>query len=311
MRNLSRVALGDKVLKALELKRDPFLPPRKLGDIFYGHDAAQVDVVLWDAVLRPGICAIIGEVGSGKSLAVERFRQHELLTKNQYAVSQVALHRPDQMGPHHLCKQVLFDLMGDMHQYKELVAINTSIRKNLFELADKGVRPVAIIEDAHLLPWQTLRDVKTLYEMTDRIVPLIGIVLVGQPELQAKLAQQNLRQVAQRCRVYQMQGLRTDLSQYVRHLFQRAGVNGGDYFDPESFKVLQDHPGVCTPLEVNHVCTLALGLKWKNSEERVTRELMLEALSLRDGNDEIDLPVATARPEQATPAPAQKKAVGA
>lgn len=308
MRNQSRAALGPTVLKALELKRDPFLPPRKLNDIFYGHDAAQVEVCMWDAIERPGITAICGEVGSGKSLAVEYFHQKELATKNQYKVSRVALHRTDQMGPHHLCKQILFDVTGDMYQYKELVAIDVAMRQMSARLMEGGQRLVVIIEEAHLVPMSTLRDVKTLSEMPKLLQPNVALVMVGQPELEARLNQENLRQLAQRCRIYKMQGLRSDLGQYVRHCFQRAGANAGDHFDPEALKMLQDHPSVQTPLEVNHVCTLALGLKWKNSEERVSRELMLDALSLRDGTDEIDISAPAARTEQAAPPVARKAA---
>ena len=308
MRINTRAALPSAVLKALELKRDPFLPPRKINDIFYGHDAAQVEACMWEAIDRPVITAISGEVGSGKSLAVERFCQQELLAKKQYSVSRVALHRTDKMGPHHLCKQVLFDVTGDMYEYKELVAISTAMKQLTARLDEGGARLVVILEEAHLVPTSTLRDVKTLSEMPKLLRPNVSVVMVGQPELEARLNQENLRQLGQRTRIYKMQGLRSDLGQYVRHCFQRAGSNAGDFFDPEALKVLQDHPGVQTPLEVNHCCTLALGLRWKNSEERVSRELMLEALSMRDGTEEIDLSASTARTEQAAPPVARKAA---
>lgn len=302
MRNITRIDLPEKLLKDLGLKRDPFLPPQKVQDIFYGTDASLLEIALQDTVNRPGICAVSGEVGSGKTLLVEYFRQTQLMPKKQYLVSRCAMHRPDQVRTTHLCKKILYDFRGDLHQYKELVAIAEAVRRAIEDLAENDVRPVILIEDAHLLPFPTLRDLKTLYEIADRLAPKLALILVGQPELKVRLDQENLRQLTQRCRLYEMKGLKSDLGQYVRHLFQRAGANAGDLFEPEAFKALASrYERGIAPLEANHLCAMALILIWREKEPRVTREIMLDAISLRDKDRDLDVEVATATAAEAPP----------
>jgi len=305
MRNITRAALPPETLQKMGLKRDPFAPPKSPRDVFWGNDAAQIQVVMFDAITRPGIAAITGEVGSGKSIAVRMFVENELRRKKQYVVSHVHLHEVSLTRTSHVLKKVLNDFIGDPFTYRELVVIAEKMRTTFEELHATGTRPVIILEDAHLLPTQTLRDLKIVYELGSTLEPLVGIVLVGQQELRTRLDREDLRQLTQRTRVYAMHGLEGDLPQYVAHLFKRCGSDAGDWFDQEALKVLMAYPGLSTPLEVNYACTRALQYAWRTGEGRVTREVVMEVLSQHD--DEVDTAAADAVPSTAAAQPGRKR----
>lgn len=67
-----------------------------------------------------------------------------------------------------------------------------------------GRSHVLVIEEAHALPIPTLKHLKRFMELEDGFKKLLGIILIGQPELAMKLSEQSqeAREVVQRCHVW-------------------------------------------------------------------------------------------------------------
>ena len=289
MRSIHHVDVHDQALAHFGLRRDPFnWLPKKLTDFFYGKDMAFIEIALWRTIDLPGIMALIGEVGSGKSSAVRRFVEKDLSKKKQYAVSWVNVPQLRRIDMGHVLQQILFDFLDDFHTGMGMMKQAQTVRQLVDEFADDGVRPVVIVEDAHLMGIQPLRDLKLLYELHHRLHPNLAIILVGQPELRQKLQRQDLRQLDQRTRLHTTLGLTDDTITYVKHRVERVGGNTGDLFEPDALKELVAHPGISTPLEVNAMCAMALNYAWKQGAERITRELMFAVLSAHD--DEASSP---------------------
>src|SRR5260370_27784783 len=91
---------------------------------------------------------------------------------------------------------------------------------------------VLIIDEAQDLTEELLEQVRLLsnLEMDDR--KLLQIVLLGQPELRARLNNPRLRQLRQRITVrYHLAPLtRNEVSQYVQHRLQVSSGNGTPYY---------------------------------------------------------------------------------
>jgi general secretion pathway protein A len=89
----------------------------------------------------------------------------------------------------------------------------------------KGRRTVLIIDEAHKLSHEVLEQVRLLTNLETSKEKLLQILLVGQPELDALLAQPHLRQLAQRVTArYELQHLSAaETREYVEHRLRVAG----------------------------------------------------------------------------------------
>ena len=107
----------------------------------------------------------------------------------------------------------------------------------------KHINTVLIIDEAqHLLP-EVLEQLRLLTNKTHR-EKLLKVVLIGQPELQALLQRNELRQLAQRITArYHLLPLNTEeVKAYVAH---RLSVAGGDFstFHPKAIDTIYQITG--------------------------------------------------------------------
>lgn len=93
-----------------------------------------------------------------------------------------------------------------------------------------GNKHLLVIEEAHGLPLPTLKHLKRFRELEDGFRKLLGIVLIGQPELRMKLSETNpeVREVTQRIELVELQALDAELENYLNFKFARAGKRVGD-----------------------------------------------------------------------------------
>lgn len=316
MRNVRHFSLGKEALEKWHLSKDPFAQhPASVKDYFYSKDMALAELVIWEAISRPGIGALVGEVGTGKSSAWRHTVAEHLRQDRKYlpvTFDMPNLRRVD-IG-HILCK-LLKDTTGSSWTCRPIVDIAEAARAMLHRCVQDHVQPVLAIEDAHLLPVPTLQELKLLHELRDPSTekPVLAIVLIGQPPLARKLDREDLRQLSERTRVYRMAGLDADLVQYVEARCKRVGAKHTDLFEPGAFKALFRDKSAATPMLVNTMCSLALHVAWQLGEDRASEEIMLKVLSAhRDEGDATDLSteVVQAQPVSA-PAAAAKAAKAA
>ena len=296
------VDVNDKALEHFNLKRDPCnWLPEKVTDYFYGDDMGFVDMVLWRAIHLPGIAAIVGEVGCGKSSAVRRFVAEELTNKNDYTVSVIDAPQMRHLDMSHICRKMLYDMATKDKSFHSMGFMQTAeaVRDFVDSLEKKKQRPVLIIEDAHLLGLQPLRELKLLYELRHSIQHTLAIILVAQRQLYDKLDHPDTKQLAQRCRVHEMQGLKKDLAAYVKHRFKRANAKreATDLFEPDALKLLaasaQRQEEVTTPLEVNAWCARMLNRTWQVGKDRVPAEIAAAVLAELSDNGEGEVLMAS------------------
>jgi len=122
----------------------------------------------------------------------------------------------------------------------------------------RGKRTLLIFDEAQNLPIPVLEELRLLSNInTDRDV-MLQIMLVGQPQLRAKIALPVLQQFAQRVAVYfHLKPLsRVETFAYIAHRLQAAGGNSA-LFLPEAVEfIFARTRGV--PRLINQICDYAL-----------------------------------------------------
>lgn len=134
-------------------------------------------------------------------------------------------------------------------------------------------RHLLIIDEAHRLPVDTLKQLKNFAELRQGRAGVLGVALFGQPELLTVLSDKNpeVREVMQRFEIIELQPLDNDLAAYLRHKCERAGVQYEDVFEADAADAIRarltslprggkaaDARSICHPLVVGNLVSRAL-----------------------------------------------------
>ena len=115
---------------------------------------------------------------------------------------------------------------------------------------------------------------------------MIGVILVGQPELLRTLDNSTIREVNQRCSRLTLYGLRGKTADYLRFKLQRAGAST-EIFTKDAIDAIElrfSKPVLGTrkftgpfPLQVNVCATACLNWSERNGLNQVTAEVVDKA----------------------------------
>ena len=180
-----------------------------------------------------GFIKITGEVGTGKTLLCRKF----LSTLGSGWVS-AYLPNPN-LGP----RGVLLALAGELAVPGERLEphrLEKELVQRLLDLARQGKRVVLCMDEAQAMPLATLETVRLLTNLETEKRKLMQVVLFGQPELDAGLASESVRQIRQRITFQHRLGVLTrgEIADYVGHRLTIAGYSGATLFAPAAIRAL-------------------------------------------------------------------------
>lgn len=203
---------------------------------------------------QKGLIVLTGEVGCGKTLVCRRLLDDLEATG---AYDTVLILNP-RLTENQLLKVILEELGVPTRERRRAVLMEM-LNEVLFERIEEGRRIVLFIDEAQHLEFPVLEHLRLLSNIETDSEKLLQIVLIGQPELKAVLAQERLRQLRQRVQVH-FDLTPLDLGEsayYIRHRLHLAGGNGYPAFTPWAIRRLHLYARG-TPRVINTVCDKAL-----------------------------------------------------
>jgi general secretion pathway protein A len=211
-----------------------------------------------------GFVALTGEVGTGKTTLIRSLLEQELDN------IEVALCLNPQLTAPEFVANICDELNVEYNDGKSLKELIDNLNKYLLEAHAAGKRVVAIIDEAQQLSRDVLEEVRLLTNLETANEKLLRIILVGQPELQAMLARNDLRQLSQRitARSHLSPLDAKDTATYVRHRIRVAGGHP-DVFSAAALKrIYRLSEGV--PRLINVLCERSLMGAYSQEKRRVT-----------------------------------------
>jgi type II secretory pathway predicted ATPase ExeA len=198
---------------------------------------------------RKGFVLLTGEVGTGKTTLINKLL--EWLRLQQVATAFVFNSRLN-------VPQFLDYMMADFGIPSDSRAKSQILLRLYNWLLDRyraGETAVLIVDEAQNLSDEVLEEIRMLTNLETFTEKLLQIVLVGQPELEHKLRQPQLRQLRQRLTLRAKTHPLTldETRSYVQQRLRIAGSNGQLIFDPEAVESVYRYAGGI-PRVINLLC---------------------------------------------------------
>jgi general secretion pathway protein A len=220
---------------------------------------------------RRGLMVVVGEVGMGKTTVA-----YSLLAKlgNGIRTAYIANTRMPFEG---ILQHALEDF-GVRCAERDRAGLLSALKGFLLECAEIDQIAVLVVDEAQSLDDETFENLRLLSNVETYRQKLLQIVLLGQPELDARLRQPQLRQIADRVGVrVNINPLgREESEQYIAHRLKRAG-GSVEMFSPRALRfIVRRTRGV--PRRMNIVCHNALLLAYAADASQVALSMAREAV---------------------------------
>ena len=273
-----------------KLFRDPFIDDvQSQDDVFLSSSQRYIRESLWHAARHGGFLALVGESGAGKSVLrrdlAERIRRED----QKVILIQPATIEKARLTASGICEAILCDVSdGGVSAHGSLEMLARRIGKILTDSSRAGYCHALIIEEAHDLHKNTLKCLKRFWEMEDGFRRLLGIILIGQPELKHKLDERvhhDVREVVRRCEIAELLPLQEAVGPYLEQKFKRAGATLADILDENAIDAVRQRlrretgtevQVMSYPLLVNNTVTRALNLAADIGADRITPDIIME-----------------------------------
>lgn len=260
------------------------------GEIRFVHETA------WQAAVGGRMVAVIGESGAGKTTMLDDLKE-KILREHRPVVciepSVEGMEETDTKGKSiksaeiHAAIVLTLDANASVAQSSE--KRSRQVKRMLEESVQSGRSHLLIIEEAHALPVPTLNHLKRLHEkMRLGRRSMLGILLVGHPELEKKLSRFDVREVMQRTEIARLRPLGPDLSTYLQLRATAHGRKLDEFITPDGVDELktrltvkgvgQDAPvSLLYPLNVNNWMVAALNTAAELGAPRIDRDVIRAA----------------------------------
>jgi type II secretory pathway predicted ATPase ExeA len=243
--------LSKAALDFFGMKRDPFNDElHSVEDVYLGSNLWTAREAMYQTAVGGGLTAIVGEVGAGKTtlrLELEDWvvRENKPVIIIQPSVRD--MEENDKKGKTLKSASITEAIIRAVAPHEVLKqsseARSAQLKKVLVESAKNRNKHVLIIEEAHCLPTATLKHLKRFRELTNGFEQLLGIILIGQPELKTVKLTENsaeVREVVGRCQVVELEPMDKNVEEYVKFKFDRAGKDVAKVIDRSGMDAIRD-----------------------------------------------------------------------
>src|SRR5215468_8056950 len=216
---------------------------------------------------RKGFIVITGEAGTGKTTLLRRFMR----------TVESAVHTAFIFNTHLDFTELLrfaLNELGVATSALDRLTLMAQLNDYLIAQLDKDHIVSLLVDEAQDLSDEMLEELRLLSNLETDRAKLIQIVLMGQPELERKLDQPELRQLKQRVAVRcRLAPLRSDeVAPYINSRLQTVGYKGKELFDPGSVeKIALYSKGI--PRLINVICDNSLLIAYATSQSQISAKI--------------------------------------
>jgi type II secretory pathway predicted ATPase ExeA len=220
------------------LKENPFninTDPRYLYLTQRTQEA--LDCLTYGIEARKGFILLTGEVGTGKTTILNKL----LDSLHQQRAATAFVFNP-RMTAAQLFEYMVADF-GVVCKSKARSHVLFKLHEWLLDRYQAGEQTVLVVDEAQVLSRQALEEVRLLTNLETSTHKLLQIVLAGQPEIEEKLNQRELRQLRQRIalRAKTLPLTLEETSGYILERLRIAGSNGQEIFSPLAIEAVYRH----------------------------------------------------------------------
>jgi type II secretory pathway predicted ATPase ExeA len=219
---------------------------------------------------RKGFTVITGEVGTGKTTMLRRLMRNLGDTIHSVFIFNTYLNFSELL-------QLIHDDLGLASKQSNRVTLIHELNDYLLAQLKRDHVVAVLIDEAQNLSAEALEGLRLLSNLETDQEKLIQIVLMGQPELEAKLDQPSLRQlkerVALRCRLLPL--MAEEVGPYIDARLRAAGYEGTNPFHRDAVQEIAEFSRGL-PRLINIICDNALVTAFAGSQKIVSAKMIKE-----------------------------------
>ena len=295
---LAKQSLQPEARRAFGLALNPFDGEVTCADEMYVNAELRfIRECCWQASINGRFVAVVGESGAGKTTLLADLKERIATEKRPTLViepSVLGMEGSDARGKVLKSGDILTAIC--MTLAPNTAVPQTSEKRTraaerlLVSSTTAGNTHLLLIEEAHALPISTLKHLKRLHERMrlNGRRPMVGILLLGQPELVDTLTERNyeVREVVQRVELVRLQPLDHDLKGYLAHRCKLASKRLDELMDEGAVEALRARLTVLQqgvrntavsmvyPLAVNNLVIRCLNEAASLGAELITRDVV-------------------------------------
>lgn len=291
---MGAAAFGNNMYtKFFGLAKRPFLlsPDPRFLYLSCAHDLAFSHLE-YGLLQHAGFVALTGEVGAGKTTLLKYLFERVKRTLD------IAMIFNTLMDPQTLLEMLLREFELTVPAGGKAAAVGT-LYEHFMKQYGRGKRCVIIIDEAQNLSLESFEELRMLSNLEAGNDVLVQIILVGQPQLRARLAHPSLAQLTQRISVhFHLAPLaREEVGCYLAHRLHVAGYDRPEpLFTEEAVACVAEFSrGI--PRVINTISDISLTYAFADEAAQVSPEIITRVVA----DNELLLACGRADAEPATP----------
>jgi type II secretory pathway predicted ATPase ExeA len=219
-------------LEHFGLREPPFRITPHTDFFFSGANRGPtLDALIYAITQDEGIVKVTGEVGSGKTMLCRMLLERLPASVETLYLANPSLSRPEILG-------AIADELGIPADGKATHSLTRALQEALIERYAAGKRVVMLIDEAHAMPAESLEEIRLLSNLESKATKLLQIALFAQPELDERLAANDMRQLRERItQHFNLSPLKQeDVAGYIEFRLRTAGYHGPNPFTAAAVK---------------------------------------------------------------------------
>jgi len=221
-------------LEYFGLREAPFRITPHTDFFFTGANRGPtLEALIYAITQDEGIVTITGEVGSGKTMLCRMLLERLPKNVESLYLANPSLSRQEILG-------AIADELGIPTEGKATHSLTRALQETLIARYAEGKRVVLLIDEAHAMPAESLEEIRLLSNLESKASKLLQITLFAQPELDERLAANDMRQLRERItQHFSLSPLkRDDVAAYIEFRLRAAGYHGPNPFSGEAIDTI-------------------------------------------------------------------------